>query len=307
MTRASRRPRRLEQVLAVIRRSTRWPCPASGRTPRPPKCKTPSSSTPRRGTLLIVGPCKLPELAADRRQLKQFSHYYPGFGECILAEAPVDQWDPDAWREVTRRWERGAKAWLQQLLPLPRRTASSRSSPTSASPSAACFIFMILFVVLIGPINFYWLTQTRRRIWLLWTVPVFSLITCAILFGYMLVSEGWPATTEAASVTVLDEAACARPSAGSATTPRPRPAAACTSATTPSSRPIFSRIATWGTANEAARRSTGPTTASTSTLAGSTPRCRSISWPTRGERRQRIIARPQADGGILIVNALEAR
>ena len=129
----------------------------------------------------------------------------PASASASLQEAPVDQWDPDAWREVTRRWERGPRPGFSSG----STSQAHREFEVVANigiPVRGLFIFMILFVVLIGPINFYWLTQTRRRIWLLWTVPVFSLITCAILFGYMLVSEGWRGHYRAASVTVLDEA-----------------------------------------------------------------------------------------------------
>jgi hypothetical protein len=72
-------------------------------------------------------------------------------------------------------------------------------------PVRGLFLFMVLFVVLIGPVNFYWLTRTRRRIWMLWTVPAASFVTCAALFGYMMLSEGWHGHIRATSVTVLDE------------------------------------------------------------------------------------------------------
>jgi hypothetical protein len=64
---------------------------------------------------------------------------------------------------------------------------------------------MVGFVTVIGPLNLMFLTRKKRRIWLLWTVPLISLLTCATVFGYMLVSEGWHAHSRTEVLTVLDE------------------------------------------------------------------------------------------------------
>jgi len=64
---------------------------------------------------------------------------------------------------------------------------------------------MFLFVILIGPVNVYWLARSKRRLWLLWTVPIFSLITCLLLIGYMVATEGWHGHVRVAAITVLDE------------------------------------------------------------------------------------------------------
>jgi hypothetical protein len=158
------------------------------------------------GTLLVIGPCKLPESwQRSRADSKYFKMYYPGFGQCIVAEKyAINQWDPDAWREVTGAWTSGAKAWQQ----LRGTSQAHREFPVVEDlgiPVRALFLVMILFVVLIGPVNFYWLTQTRRRIWMLWTVPAISIATCAVLFGYMMLKEGWQGSLRADSVTFLDE------------------------------------------------------------------------------------------------------
>ena len=159
------------------------------------------------GMLLVVGPCKLPESwLRSGGSSKYFKTYYPGFGQCLLAdERAIHEWDPDEWREVTGAWRDGIKAWEQLRNP----TAANRDFPVVENlgiPVRGLFLFMILFVVLIGPLNLYWLTRTRRRIWLLWTVPAFSLVTCVLLFGYMMLTEGWHGHVRADSVTVLDEA-----------------------------------------------------------------------------------------------------
>src|SRR5262249_39488192 len=72
-------------------------------------------------------------------------------------------------------------------------------------PVRGLFAGMLVFAILIGPVNINLLTRKKRRLWLLWTVPVFSLLTCAAVFGFMLISEGWTGHVRAEGVTVLDE------------------------------------------------------------------------------------------------------
>src|SRR5438034_7340094 len=49
------------------------------------------------------------------------------------------------------------------------------------------------------------LNRHNRRIWMLWTVPVVSFFTCVLVFGFMVVTEGWQGHVVLASVTLLDE------------------------------------------------------------------------------------------------------
>jgi hypothetical protein len=74
-------------------------------------------------------------------------------------------------------------------------------------PVRGLFVLMLLFTLLIGPINLYVLALQKRRIWMLWTVPVISLLTCASVFGYMLLAEGWQGYVRTEGLTILDESA----------------------------------------------------------------------------------------------------
>jgi hypothetical protein len=64
---------------------------------------------------------------------------------------------------------------------------------------------MLAFVVLIGPVNLLILRRMRRRVWLFWTAPAFSLLTCGLVFGYSILSEGLQGRYRTLSLTVLDE------------------------------------------------------------------------------------------------------
>ncbi len=158
------------------------------------------------GTLLVMGSCKLPETwERTRTELECFQAYYPGFGQCLVApKKNMEHWDPIEWRVVTGMWERPVGAWQNIRSP----TDANREFPIVeglAIPVRGLFLAMIGFVAFIGPLNVYWLSRSRRRIWLLWTVPVFSVLTCALLVGYMLVTEGWHGHVRAEGITVLDE------------------------------------------------------------------------------------------------------
>ena len=158
------------------------------------------------GSLLIVGSPKVPDgwkrTAAAPAGL---TAYYPGFGQCLVAtEANPGKWTPAQWRAVLAMWERSAQPFQQV------RSANDANSlfpvvEDRGVPVRGLFAGMFVFAILVGPVNVYLLTRKKRRIWLLWTVPVFSLLTCAAVFGAMVISEGWSGHVRVTGVTVLDE------------------------------------------------------------------------------------------------------
>ncbi len=167
------------------------------------------------GTLLMIGAVKLPESwERCRKEEPGFVRYYPGFGQCLVAnkvnpktkKIDVAAWDPDDWRLIFSMWERAPLAWQQVRSPTDANKEFEIVSGL-AIPVRGLLIAMFLFVVLIGPVNVYWLARSKRRIWLLWTVPLFSLVTCILLVGYMLATEGWHGHVHGYGITVLDETA----------------------------------------------------------------------------------------------------
>lgn len=165
------------------------------------------------GSLLIVGPAKLPDSwQRFKEELPGFDRFYPGFGQCLIAhkihsktkKIDVAAWDPDDWRRITGMWEQACGAWQHVRSP----TDANREFPIVeglAIPVRGLFIAMLVFVILIGPVNIYWLSRSKRRIWMLWTVPAFSFITCVLLLGYMVATEGWHGHVRADGITLLDE------------------------------------------------------------------------------------------------------
>ncbi len=68
-------------------------------------------------------------------------------------------------------------------------------------PVRGLFVLVLAFGITIGPMNLFVLSRLKRRIWLWWNVPAISLLTCLLIFGYSLVSEGVTGHGKTASVT----------------------------------------------------------------------------------------------------------
>lgn len=72
-------------------------------------------------------------------------------------------------------------------------------------PVRGLLLLMGLFTVVIGPVNLFILTRMKRRLWLFWTVPAVSAITCVAVLGSMIFSEGFSGKIRVESITLLDE------------------------------------------------------------------------------------------------------
>ncbi|MDR1053521.1 MAG: hypothetical protein LBL39_05045 [Planctomycetaceae bacterium] len=66
-------------------------------------------------------------------------------------------------------------------------------------------VLIILFAVLIGPVNVFVLRSINRRIWLIWTVPATSLIASFLVLLASFMSEGLLKQASSLTCTVLDQ------------------------------------------------------------------------------------------------------
>lgn len=72
-------------------------------------------------------------------------------------------------------------------------------------PVRGLMLLMLAFVLAVGPANLFVLSKYKRRLWLLWTVPAISLVTCLAVWLYASFAEGWRAYSRIEAVTALDE------------------------------------------------------------------------------------------------------
>ena len=161
------------------------------------------------GSLLVVGATPLPDgWNWARHDQHGLAAYYPGFGQClVMPKTAIDQWKPREWRAIVAMWEQSVRPWTAVQTP----DAANQRFPVVDSvnmPIRDLFSVMLVFAILIGPVNILVLSWARRRIWLLWTVPTFSLLTCAAVVAYMSLTEDWQGRkARLKGLTILDERA----------------------------------------------------------------------------------------------------
>jgi hypothetical protein len=160
------------------------------------------------GALVVVGPCKTlpPSWGRRKAQFKGGTACYAGLGVCLTTDRrALAEWEPEQWQAVEAAWDKSSRPWQEV------RTAdqANRAFPVVddvSVPVRGLFLAMVAFALAIGPLNLWLLARKNRKIWMLWTVPVFSLATCTAVVLYMFASEGWSGHVRAEGLTVLDEA-----------------------------------------------------------------------------------------------------
>ncbi len=162
------------------------------------------------GVLLVVGPGDVSVPQAWKRHVgpkADLSVYSVGFGQCLVApDRDSIQWRPDRWSEINAAVSATARPW-QSSRGLQDLNNDFPVVDNLGVPVIGLFVLMILFSVALGPVNLVVLSKKKKRIWMLWTVPAISGVTCLAVFGYMIVAEGWQGHARVGGITFLDETA----------------------------------------------------------------------------------------------------
>jgi hypothetical protein len=134
-----------------------------------------------------------------------FATYDAGFGLCLVSpDQDFGKWEPERWGVLDSAWSKTAAPW-QAPRGLSELNKDFPVIDDIGVPVRGLFALMIAFSVAIGPVNLIVLGRRKKRIWMLWTVPLISFITCVLVFGYMIVAEGWQGRSRVLALTVLDE------------------------------------------------------------------------------------------------------
>lgn len=159
------------------------------------------------GVLIVLGKGKLDVPASWRRHVFDrdgATVYAAGFGRCIvMPDANSAKWTADRWSNFND-CQRTAQPFGDNR-PLGDLNRTLAPVDDLGVPVRGLFLLMCAFAVGIGPANVWLLSRWQRRIWLLWTVPAMSMLTCAAVFGYMVIAEGWQGHARVTGLTVLDE------------------------------------------------------------------------------------------------------
>ena len=159
------------------------------------------------GTLLVLGSVDVPEAWKVRRhEIAQIATYYVGYGQCLISPRDTGAFSNDDWQYLH-------ESCTETQSPFHGDQAHAAGDANNVFPVVdklgvpvrGLFLLMLLFVIVIGPLNLFVLSRKKRKIWLLWTVPAISLVTCLAVSAYTVLSEGWSGKARTAGLTILDE------------------------------------------------------------------------------------------------------
>ena len=111
-------------------------------------------------------------------------------------EQSVDRWVKNAVAAAGRGQRRMDAEQADQSFPV---------IEDQRTPVRGLLALMVAFALIIGPVNILILSLIKRRMWLLWTVPLGSAVFSGAVVAYALLSEGITPTARTASVTLLDQ------------------------------------------------------------------------------------------------------
>ena len=87
-----------------------------------------------------------------------------------------------------------------------RTTGANPKIPGLATiPRHIFALLLILFALVIGPLNFYWIAKRKRPVLLLVTIPALALVTTVALLLYGIFFQGLDVKSASTSVALLDE------------------------------------------------------------------------------------------------------
>ncbi|PAW81985.1 MAG: hypothetical protein B9S33_15685 [Pedosphaera sp. Tous-C6FEB] len=166
------------------------------------------------GGLMVLG---LSELPKSWQSSAQTSFSYPvyggwhryslGFGHMLLAGASTVATLSPVQVNLARELARECGQVWQGM---PNEDGANNEFPViedARIPVRGIVFIMLAFILVVGPVNIFLCARANKRIAMLWTVPLISFVTCAVVFGYSLMSEGITPTTRTEAVTILDQAA----------------------------------------------------------------------------------------------------
>lgn len=161
------------------------------------------------GGLAVLGLTELPKAwqSAVGRTINnaRIGKSYAGFGQCLLVNAAsitgLDRIQVDALRDLAREC---GQVWQS----MPNEGNANSEFPViedARIPVRGIVFIMLAFILVVGPLNIFFCARANNRIAMLWTIPLISFVTCAVVFGYSLMSEGITPTTRTEALTILDQ------------------------------------------------------------------------------------------------------
>jgi len=79
------------------------------------------------------------------------------------------------------------------------------SLPIPEVKTDSLFFIMLVFIIVIGPVNYYFFQRKKKKLWLLLSTPILSGLFCLIIILFITFGEGWLATGQYIGLTLLDQ------------------------------------------------------------------------------------------------------
>lgn len=157
------------------------------------------------GFLAVLGDFQAPPHWEEApSKLAGSNAYRASFGRCaVVQQDAYRRWEDSDWDAFFDSLEE-----TSDYLRTPRVDDPSNSFPVAENlqiPVRGLFLFLIAFVIAVGPINVFLVSRIHKRVWLWWTVPAIALATAVGVGGYTLLSEGLRSHVRSESLTILDE------------------------------------------------------------------------------------------------------
>jgi hypothetical protein len=160
------------------------------------------------GNVFVFGSTEVPEpwRAFAKISLEQGELRNIGLGRCFAFESDrISALSSANIKRLTEVVDKSGNMWQS----LPNLDDINRSFPVVENyrvPVRGTVFIMLLFVLAIGPANLIVLSRMNRKVWLLWTIPAISFLTCLMVFAYSYIREGVTPDTRISGITMLDQA-----------------------------------------------------------------------------------------------------
>ena len=150
---------------------------------------------------------KAPEQWISSGQNNGITEYHAVLGSVFLVADGANE--ESAIGELRDQMLKVAALWADTM----RKTTDSPQSFENNLPLGVSYqipvrylvVLVIFFAILIGPVNLFVLGMLKRRVWLIWTIPLTSVLASFIVLSVVVFSEGIKRPTSSKTVTILDQ------------------------------------------------------------------------------------------------------
>lgn len=163
------------------------------------------------GSLLVVGQFTAP--ARWQNRLSSWQEYQSGLRVSHVMLGRVGQipaerllgWTQSQYQANEKAlWEPVSATQNVQLAISDANNAFSVTDSLGV-PTRGMLAIMMLFAILIGPVNMFVFARYNKRLWIFVTIPLAALVFSLGVFGYTIVADGINAWGRASSLTILDQ------------------------------------------------------------------------------------------------------